>query len=207
MDAEIDDAATARERAVVEPRFVGSIGVVERQIDGEDLAQLAAADRAGDRLDSGGAAVRQVDRQQPAGAPRGLDDAARLAFVAAERLLAEHRDPAIEGGDRLLRVQRARRGDHQAIEPVIEQGFQRRQHGGTWREVGRLRGAFRIGVGHGHGLDRAAGDDRLHSMASDPAGAEKSDARPAHAKVTSALTKPPGLSRVASSALPSCSRE
>src|SRR5690606_4449369 len=39
MDAEVDHAAAAREGAVVEPGLVGPIGVVEGQIDCEDLAK------------------------------------------------------------------------------------------------------------------------------------------------------------------------
>jgi len=55
--------------------------------------------------------VGEVDAERAVGATGCVDDGARLAGRAGERLLAEHGAAALERGDRLLGVERARRRD------------------------------------------------------------------------------------------------
>ena len=47
MDPEVEDAAAARERRVVEPRLVRPVGIVEDEVDREDLAERPREARRG----------------------------------------------------------------------------------------------------------------------------------------------------------------
>src|SRR5205085_6799032 len=64
VDAEVDDAAAAGERGVVEPWLVGTVRVVEDEIGGVDLAERAAVDDLLHRAHRFGEAIRQVDAEE-----------------------------------------------------------------------------------------------------------------------------------------------
>ena len=200
MDPEIHHAAATRLLAPVEPRFVGAVGIVEGKVRREHFAEPALAYQFGDRPGCCRMAIGEVHSEQAVRLLRRLDHRARFGLVAPQRLLAEHCDPPLESRDRLRRVQRAGRGDDEAIELAIEHLVERTR---DLRGRGDFQGGFDT-VGRRIAQRRrryhSFGDDRLHPVAADPAGAEKPYARKAHSKSTSALTKPSGLSRVASSA-------
>src|SRR5207244_3176793 len=75
VDAEVDDAAAAGERRVAEPRLVGTVGVVEDEVDGIDAANVAGRDEASDASHRLRVPVREIDAEQPVSATCGGDDA------------------------------------------------------------------------------------------------------------------------------------
>jgi hypothetical protein len=122
---------------------------MEDEVGGEHRAEVAGADTRAERLGGGGEAVGEVDAQKAIGAAGGVDHRAGLGGGAAEGLLAEHRDAAVEGRNRLIGVERARRGDDQAVEVEGEQPL---DPVGDDRIVGDLGGGAA-------GLDPAAPED------------------------------------------------
>ncbi len=158
-------------------------------------------------------AVGQVDPEQAVGGAGGVDHRPHLGGGASQGLLAEDRDPGLEGPDRLLGVQGARGGDHQAVQPRVQKGVEIRRHLAVGGELHRLGDHGGRGVGDRGGLDRPGGQHGLHAMAADPAHAQEAQPgprgrrrlRPPHRDglahgVTRALRKPSGRSRVALSA-------
>src|SRR5436190_796022 len=121
MNAQIDQTSAARFRGVVEPWLVGTVGVVKHEIGGVDATDAAGGDLASHRVDCIREAIRQIDAEETICPARRIDHAARLELRAAERLLAEDGHTAIERSDRLLGMQRARRGDHDTVEIAVEQ--------------------------------------------------------------------------------------
>ncbi len=97
MDAEIHDTAAAGLLPVVEPALVGPVGVVEGQIHGEHLAELAASRQ---RATSSGTpatrAVAEVDRDQPVEAPgRPRPPRAASAIVVASGFWQNTANPRV----------------------------------------------------------------------------------------------------------------
>ncbi len=77
VDAEIHDAAAARERRIVEPRLVGPVGVVEDEIDRVDAPQLARLHQLADAAHAVREAIREIDREEPVGGARRRDHGLR----------------------------------------------------------------------------------------------------------------------------------
>jgi len=150
---------------------------VEDQVDREDLPQLARADALADLPHPLGEAVGEVDGKEAVGGARGIDHGARLRGGAAERLLAEHRGAALQRAHRLLRVQRAGRGDHDPVQPqgqqLVQPGDDLRARGRFLRRGDHLRG----GIGDGGHLGHAGVGDGLHAVAPDPPHAQEAQAR------------------------------
>jgi hypothetical protein len=204
VDAEVHDAAAARQRPVVEPGLVRPVGVVEDEVGREDPPQFAGLDEIADAPGALGEAVGQVHRQQPVRRPCRLHHRGRLRRRPAERLLAEHRRAGAQRGDGLPGMQRGGRRDDHAIEAHRQHLLERRagaRFGCQHLCLGRHAGG---GVADRHRLRYARLQDRLHPVPADPADAEEAEPRP-HG-VTTAFRKPSGLSRVASSASASRSR-
>ena len=176
---------------------------MEDEVGGEYPAERAGGDQVADGLHARGEAVGQVDAEKPVADAGSGDDGGGLGGGAAERLLAEDGDAAGQRGDRLTGVQRGRRRDDEAVEVEVEEGL---EAGDPFRVRGERAG---LGQHGGRGIadrdrvDLAGGQHRLHAVPADPADSEEPDAGAGQSKVTSALRKPSGRSRVASSASPS----
>ncbi len=121
MDAEIHHAAAAGQLTRVVPRLVGAVGVVKREIDDIRRTDAAGAHELCQRVERAREAVREIDMQQPIVLARRLHHAPGFLARAGERLLAEDGEAATQRHLRLFRVERAGRGDHQAVEVRIEQ--------------------------------------------------------------------------------------
>ncbi len=201
VDAEIHHASAAGELRIVEPRLVGAVGVVEHEVHRADLAQLALVDAALHLAHAGGVPVREIHAEEPVGGAGGLEHGAHLCAVASERLLAEHGEAPLESGDALLRVERAWRRDHHAVEPRLEHRRIRRQHAGAGSDLERLVGGD--GIADRRDLRGAGPRDALHPVAPDPADGEEPETW-LHGR-THALTKSPGRDFTASIASPSFS--
>ena len=121
MDAQVHHTAAAGLREVIEPGLVGSIGVVENQVRGEDLADARRCAPAPPIAEH---RPPCDSRNPPPAADRaacGRDGPRRFSGRARQRLLTKHRAAPLQGGDRLLRMQAARRGDDDAIQVLLEQ--------------------------------------------------------------------------------------
>src|SRR3954451_24262493 len=66
-------------------------------------------------------AVGEIDGQKPVRPARRIHYGPRLRLGPPEWLLAEYRGATAERPDRLLRVQRTRRGDHYPVHPLVQQ--------------------------------------------------------------------------------------
>ncbi len=179
MDAEVHHAPAAREARVLEPRLVRSVRVVKDEVGRVHAPERALLHEPPELRDAGDVAVRQVDPEQPVGGARGVHDPARLRRRPGERLLAEHRDPALEGADGLLGVQRRGGRDDDAVEPEREELVERGGDGAA----GSVRGRGGRGVGRRVGDRGGAGvaglHDRAQPVAADPADAEEAEPRAA----------------------------
>ena len=116
MGPEVDQAAAPRQRALREPRLVGTVGVVEGEIGRVHPPQFTVPQQRPHRLHRREMAVGQVDAQQSVGGARGVDHRPRFGQITPQRLLAEDRHAVSQDLQRLLGVQRAGRGDHDPVE-------------------------------------------------------------------------------------------
>ena len=182
-------------------------------------AERALLHKIAHRLRRPGMAIGHVDAEQAVALPRGGKDALHFRRAAAEWLLAEDGNDALQRRNRLLCMKRTRGGDDQPVQVALQQRCQavRRLRAGHQCAgfVQLLRG--RIAQ---HGIQRLRLHERAHAMAADPPRAEEADAQGlvgqcisaghstgclGHHGHISALTKLPGRSRVAFSASASCS--
>jgi hypothetical protein len=69
---------------------------VEYEVDRKNAAELAAAHELGDALHAFGEAIREVDGEQTVRRTRRVHHRARLVGGSPERLLAKHRNAALE---------------------------------------------------------------------------------------------------------------
>jgi hypothetical protein len=171
---------------------------VKDEVDRAHPPDLARLDEGADAAHGVGVAVGQVEPKQPVGLPRGVHHCLHFGGGAAERLLTEYCDACFQRPDRLLGMQRAGSGNDDAVQTQCQQLLKATDPLCTGRELRCLRCHLVGRIGKGDRLD-AGLDHRGHAVPPDPAGAQKADA---HQKVTSALVKLPGRSRVALSASP-----
>ena len=171
---------------------------MESEVRSEDLAEIADAHSLADRRHCSGVAVRKIDAEQAVGAPRSIEHGRHLNRVPPERLLAKNCGACLERSNALLRVHPARSGDHHAIGLQRKQFVERIHDRCVGRELLRVERHFFIRIANGDRLRRSGAEHRLHAVAADPSGSEKTE--PDHVGTTTALTKLPGRSRVASSA-------
>src|SRR4051794_22648629 len=97
-------------------------------------------------------------------------------------------------------MERVRGCDHQSIKVERQQLVERAGLARIGRKFQRLRERARVRVANADCCGMPASEHRLHAIAADPPRSEK--AQPHHG-TTTALTKLPGRSRVASRAAPS----
>src|SRR5690349_12645777 len=64
MNPQIHQTTAARELAIVKPGFVGTIGIMEREIGGIDLAEIARGTDLAHLANGFNEAVREVDSEQ-----------------------------------------------------------------------------------------------------------------------------------------------
>ncbi len=104
-------------------------------LDMQELAQIARVDDALQRLHRGPEAPVVADGENDARAPARIQH--RLAVRDGQRqwLLAEHVLAGLRGGDRLLAVQRVRRGEHHRL------------NGGVAQQIGEVRAFGWVGSG------------------------------------------------------------
>ena len=215
MHAEVHHASASGERGIVEPGLVRPVGVMKDEVRRVDPTEFSGADHVAHPPHPFGEAIGQVHGEEPVRPARGVDGGPHLAFRPPQRFLAEDRGTPFERPDRLLRMHRARRCDHHAVEARAQEAVQSpdllragrqspalrppsRATGRRWRR--RLRRQSR-GSPAGDGVrsirlpgSRCAGErghTRLRLVRSLH-----------HQGVTRALRNPSGRSRVASRASP-----
>src|SRR5215212_2056816 len=121
MRSEIENAAATRKRVVTKPGLVRPIAVMKLRIDSKHFPQLTTLNQITDRLHCRYRSIRQIHSQQPVRIPRCIDYHSRLRRIPPERLLTEHRNPALECRNRLLGVKAIRRRNHDSIEILTQQ--------------------------------------------------------------------------------------
>ncbi len=176
MHAEIYDAAAAGKRLVVEPRLARPVGVVKGEVHREHGAEFARRDQVADLPHAVGVAIGEIDAQKPVDMPGGFDHRRGLVARAAERFLAKNRHALLQSHDRLGGVERARRGDHDAVELVVEQCLERVHDGSLGGQLAGRRRHFRRWIEDRDGFDGSGFDHRLHPVEADSSNAEKADA-------------------------------
>ena len=108
-----------------------------------DAPKLAGADDFADAPHSLRVAIRKVDQKQAVGVARRGNHRLHLLCGAPQRLLAKHGGTAAQGADRLLRMQRARRRDHDTINSGVEQIIERCDDLCLRRQARRVHGCLR----------------------------------------------------------------
>ena len=175
MDAEIHHAAAARERAgrrttaCPARRRCGTRGRPRRRA-------RARRERTSSRMRRMpvGEAVREIDAEQPVRRAGGVDHRARLRRPCGPSGFWQNTaTPALQRADRLLGMQRARRGDHHAVER------QRRAWSSSDRDELRVRARARppLPPSRATGSAIAADFDRAGRRGSPPCGGGRSSRR------------------------------
>src|SRR5690348_9213790 len=90
VHAEIQNTAAARERKVVEPRFVWPISVMKHGIDGKDFAERAGLDQPTHHLHRRNVSVREIHAEQTTRSLCGFNDASCFGSRSTQRFLTEH---------------------------------------------------------------------------------------------------------------------
>jgi hypothetical protein len=116
MYAQVEQTSAAAEAPIPAPGLVRAIGIVEREIDGHDVAEIAFAHASPQLRHAADVAITEVDAEQPVGAARGIDDPLDIAERSRQRFLAEHRQAMFQANQRLLCMQTVRRGEHDSVE-------------------------------------------------------------------------------------------
>ena len=177
------------ERRVVEPRLVRAVGVVEDEVDGVDLAELAAGDELARPRARRRVAVGEVDAEQPVGRARRLDDA---------RASRRRRGRAASGRTRRGRARAPRSPARRAARSAWRSRPRRgRASSSSSSERAARRGERRIGDRRDlRDRDGAALDRARSRVPADPADAEEPEPRPRRDALTGsharAFTKPSG---------------
>src|SRR5690606_2196936 len=107
MGPQIHDATATRGVDVVEPGLVRTVCVVENQIHGENLAEVAPAYVMPETVHPRQMPIGKVDLQAAIDTFRGLDNAPSFARRARQRFLAEDSLSCPKGGLALCCVQSA----------------------------------------------------------------------------------------------------
>ena len=190
MHTQIEQTSATGQRAVATPGLVRPIGVVEAKIDGHDLAQLTAADALAQLAHSRDMPIAEVDAEQPIRSARSREHALYIESVSREGLLAEHRQPALETGNGLIRMQAVGRCDDDAIEIGLEQAVQLVEARRLRIRLSCILQPVRIGIEDGGNLCIRCSRDGIQAFATDPADADEAEFRRrriAHGRRTHAL--------------------
>jgi hypothetical protein len=180
MQAQINDAATTRLHGVIKPGFIGTIGVMEDQFHGIDLANLTRLNEPSHGLYAMHETVGQVYSEESIGCPGGVHDTAGLGSRAPQWFLAKHRQPGSQGLDRLLGMQRTRCGNHDTVQFLGQQRCHTWQHSSAWSQASGLLCERWHRIDNGDNLHKTATDQGLEAMLTNPPNTEETKTRPCH---------------------------